>query len=165
MLDNESKQKIDHWIAKYPADKKRSAVTAALLIVQEKNGGWLSDAMLNAVAEYLNLARIEVYEVATFYDMFELKPVGQHKISVCTNVACMLRGADALVAALKTRLGIDLGQTTPDGKFFLREVECMGACVGAPMCQVDDKHYHENLTPDSLVALIDRLDQGATHGA
>lgn len=165
MLDNETKQQIDHWIAKYPADQKRSAVTSALLIVQEKNGGWLSEPHMDAVAAYLGLARIEVYEVATFYDMFELEPVGQHKIAICTNVSCMLRGAEALVKALKDRLGIDLGQTTSDGRFYLREVECMGACIGAPMCQVDDEKYHENLTPESLIALIDSLEQEGAHGA
>lgn len=165
MLDDVTKQKIDHWIAKYPPEQKRSAVTSALLIVQEKNGGWLSEPLMNAVAQYLDLARIEVYEVATFYDMFELEPVGQHKIAVCTNVSCMLRGSEALVKALKDRLGIDLGQTTADGRFYLREVECMGACVGAPMCQVDDEAYHENLTPESLIALVDSLDQEGARGA
>ena len=165
MLDNESKTKIDQWIAKYPAEQKRSAVTAALLIAQEQNGGWLSEPLMNAVASYLELARIDVYEVATFYDMFELEPVGQHKIAVCTNVACMLRGSQELVDALKKRLGVNLGETTSDGRFYLREVECMGACVGAPMCQIDDKTYHENLTPDSLIALVDQLEAGVRDGA
>lgn len=157
ILDDKTQQEIDHWIAKYPENQQRSAVVAALLLVQEKNGGWLSHGAMDAVAAYLDLARIEVYEVATFYDMFELKPVGQHKVAICTNVSCMLRGANEIADAAKQRLGIDFNQTTADGKFYLREVECMAACVGAPMCQIDDEHYHENLTPESMVALIDQL--------
>lgn len=159
IVDDKVKREIDHWIAKYPSNQKRSAVVAALLIAQEKNGGWLSESVMDEVAAYLELARIEVYEVATFYDMFELKPVGRHKIAICTNISCMLRGAQELADAVKTRLGIDFNQTTKDGQFFLRETECMGACVGAPMCQIDDKYYHEHLTPEAIVALIDALDQ------
>ena len=165
MFDDSVTQQIDHWIAKYPSDQKRSAVVAALLIVQEKNGGWLSEAAMDFVAQYLNLARIEVYEVATFYDMFELRPVGQHKIAICTNISCMLRGSEDIANAAKQRLGIDFNQTTKDGQFFLRETECMGACIGAPMCQIDDKDYHERLTPESMVALIDSLDQHKRGGS
>lgn len=164
IFDDEIKQQIDHWMAKYPSDQKRSAVVAALLIVQEKNGGWLSEPAMDAIAQYLGLARIEVYEVATFYDMFQLKPVGLHKITVCTNISCLLRGADDIVDAIKSRLGIDFNQTTPDGQFFLRESECMAACVGAPMCQIDDQHYHEHLTPKKIIALIDALDQSLQTG-
>ncbi len=165
VLDEQVKKQIDHWIAKYPPQQKRSAVVAALLLAQEKNGGWLSDSVMNEIATYLELTRIEVYEVATFYDMFELKPVGQHKISVCTNIACMLRGSDDILAAIKNRLNIDPGQITADGKFYLREVECMAACTSAPMCQIDDKKYHENLTPQKMLELIDQLDREPPHGA
>jgi NADH-quinone oxidoreductase subunit E len=159
IFDDDVKQQVDAWIAKYPADQKRSAVVAALLIAQEKNGGWLSESVMNEVAAYLELARIEVYEVATFYDLFELKQTGKHKIAICTNIACLLRGSDAILAAVKTRLGIDVNQTTKDGQFYLRETECLAACTGAPMCQIDDKAYHEHLTPERMIALIDALDQ------
>lgn len=150
-------QQIDHWLTKYPPEQKRSAVVAALLLVQEQNGGWLSDAAMDAVADYLSLSPIEVYEVATFYDMYELKPVGKHKINICTNVSCMLRGSDDLVQRAKARLGIDFGETTEDGLFTLRESECLAACGGAPMCQIDDKTYHERLTPEKLETLINEL--------
>ena len=165
MLAEETKKHIDHWIAKYPAEQKRSAVIAALLAAQAQNGGWLSEPVMDAVAAYLELSRIEVYEVATFYDMFELAPVGQHKIAVCTNVSCMLRGSDDILAAIKQRLGVGPGETTADGKFFIREVECLGACVEAPMCQIDDQKYHLNLTPESMISLIDQLDNEPQHGA
>lgn len=156
-------QKIDHWLTKYPKEQKRSAVIAALLYVQEQNSGWLSDAAMKAVAEYLELAPIEVYEVATFYDMYELAPVGKNLIRVCTNVSCMLRGSDKIVESLKQRLGIGLGETSRDGQFTLREAECMAACGGAPMCQVNDKQYHENLTPEKMHAIIDELERESKH--
>lgn len=156
-------KKIDHWISKYPEGQQRSAVVEALLLVQEQNGGWLSEDALNAVASYLNLPPIQVYEVATFYDMYELQPVGQHKIAVCTNLSCQLRGSEKIVAHLKKRLGVGLGETTKDGKFSLREVECMAACDGAPMCQVDDKQCYKHLTPESIDALLEELKQRGTH--
>lgn len=159
-ISKENQTHIDHWLKKYPPEQKRSAVVAALLMVQTQNGGWLSDAAMNAVAAYLGLAPIEVYEVATFYDMFELAPVGKNLIRVCTNVSCQLRGSDDIVAAFKKRLGVGLGETTQDGQFTLREAECMAACVGAPMCQVNDKHYHENLTPEKVNALVDAILNG-----
>jgi len=150
---------IDQWLTKYPPDRKRSAVVAALLLVQEQNQGWLSEAAMKAVAAYLGLADVEVYEVVTFFDMFELQPIGKHKIVVCTNISCMLRGSDEILATLKKRLGISPGETTADGKFTLRESECLAACDGAPMCQVNNKACYENLTPESMEALIDRLEQ------
>lgn len=153
----EVQKKIDHWLTKYPPEQKRSAVVPALLYVQEQNGGWLSQPAMQAVANYLGITPIEVYEVATFYDMYELKPRGKHKIAICTNIACLLRGSDEIVAAAKNKLGIELGESTPDGRFALREVECMAACGGAPMCQIDDREYHENLTPEKITALIDEL--------
>lgn len=160
VLTDDTKKQIDHWVAKYPADKKRSAVVAALLIAQKQNDGWLSNDIMNDVADYLELKKIEVYEVATFYDMFELKPVGKHKISICTNVSCMLRGADELVACAKKRLNVELGGVTSDGQFMLKETQCLAACANAPMCQIDDEQYHLDLTPEKLIALIDELDQG-----
>lgn len=162
VISDENKKKIDHWLTKYPPEQKRSVVVPALLFVQEQNSGWLSESAMNALADYLSLPRIAVYEVATFYDMYELKPIGKNKISVCTNLSCMLRGSDEIVASLKKRLGIDLGETTSDRKFTLREVECMAACGGAPICQVNDREYYENLTPEKMLAIVDRLDKEAS---
>ena len=112
---------------------------------------------MNAVADYLKIPHIEAYEVATFYDMYNLKPIGKHKICVCTNISCMLRGSDKIIDYLKNRLKIDVNETTADGKFTLREVECLAACCGAPMCQIDDKKYHENLTPEKMGEILDEL--------
>lgn len=156
-LSNETKEKIDQWIVKYPADQRRSAVVASLLAAQEQNAGHLSEAAMNAVADYLEISHIEVYEVATFYDMYNLTPIGKHKICVCTNISCMLRGSDKILDYLKDRLDIHPGETSKDGKFTLREVECMAACCGAPMCQIDDKQYHENLTPEKMGQILDKL--------
>ena len=160
-LSDTVKQEIDHWLAKFPEDQRRSAVVAALLAVQEEQGGWITDEAMHAVAEYLQIPPIEVFEVATFYDMYELKPIGKHKISLCTNVACMLRGSDEIKAYVQERLGIKMGETTPDGKFSLREWECLAACANAPVCQVNDKQYHEDLTVSRMKELIDRLEQEA----
>ena len=156
-LSNELKQHIDHWCEKFPVDQRRSAVVAALLQAQEENSGWLTGEIINAIAAYLGLQPIEVYEVATFYDMFEFKPVG-NKIGVCTNVSCMLRGSDQLVNELETRLGIKMGETTRDGKFTLRDVECLAACHLAPVCQVNDKTIHENVTVEQLHEIITELE-------
>jgi len=156
LLSTETRGEIDRWVDKYPADQKQSAVMAALRIVQENHGGWLSRELLDAVAAYLDMDRIAVYEVATFYSMYELEPVGQYKICVCTNISCMLCGSDDVVAHLKNRLGIGLGETTGDGRFTLKEVECLGACGGAPMFQID-KSYYENLTPEKIDRILDGL--------
>ena len=165
-ISSKNKEGIDYWLTKYPADKRRSAVVAALLMVQEQNGGWLSPASMEAVAAYLKIANIEVYEVATFYDMFELKPIGKHKISICTNISCMLAGSENIVNCVQEKLGVKMGETTEDGKFTLRESECLAACGNAPMCQVDDKVYHENLTVEKMTALLDALaKEGRSHEA
>ena len=158
LLSAHARAVIDHWLAKYPADRRQSAVLAALREVQHGNGGHLTTDLIEAVADYLGLAPIEVYEVATFYSMFELKPVGRHSISVCTNVSCMLRGADAILAHIERRLGIRLGESTPDGKFHLkREEECLAACCGAPMMQVDHVYY-EHLTPEKVDEILDGIE-------
>jgi NADH-quinone oxidoreductase subunit E len=117
---------------------------------------------MKAAAEYIGILPIEAYEVASFYDMYEFKFAGQHKIAVCTNVSCMLSGSETIVAHLEKRLGVKMGESTPDGKFFLREVECMAACASAPMCQIDNKHYHENLTVEKIDKIIDELEGDAT---
>ncbi len=153
----EIRAEIDQWIAKYPAEWKQSAVMAALRIVQDANGGWLSRELMDDVAGYLEMAPIAVYEVATFYSMYELKPVGKHKICVCTNVSCMINGSDNIVGHLEKKLGVALGGTTSDGKFTLKEVECLGACGGAPMMQIG-KQYYENLTPEIVDSILDRLE-------
>jgi NADH-quinone oxidoreductase subunit E len=157
LLSIDSRADIDRWVAKYPAQQKQSAVMAALRIAQEQNGGWLTDDLIQAVAAYLQMDTIAAYEVASFYSMYELKPVGKHKICVCTNISCMLCGSDKVVDHLQQRLGIKLGETSADGRFTLKEVECLGACVNAPMFELN-KNYYENLTPEAIDAILDGLD-------
>jgi len=157
LLSAESRAEIDAWVAKYPQGQQQSALMSALRITQDQNGGWLTEALMDSIADYLQLDPIAVYEVATFYSMYELQPVGKHKICVCTNISCQLCGSDDVVAHLKKRLRIGFGETTIDGRFTLKEVECLGACSGAPMLQVG-KDYYENLTPDKLDELLEKLD-------
>ena len=156
LITDASRAEIDLWIAKYPADRRESACMPALRILQDQNGGWLTNDLMDAVAEYLEMPPIAVYEVATFYSMYELKPVGRHKICVCTNISCMLCASDEIVAHLESRLGIKLGQTTPDGRITLKEVECLGACVDAPVIQIGDT-YHEKLTPAKIDKILSSL--------
>lgn len=149
---------IDRWLSKYPPDRKQSAVLAALREVQHENAGYLSLPLMDAVAEYLEMPSIAVYEVASFYSMFELSPVGRHSISVCTNISCMLRGADEIVQYIEQKLGIKMGQSTSDGRFYLkREEECLAACCGAPMMMVDHQYY-EHLTPKKVDSILDPLE-------
>ncbi|MDX1561922.1 MAG: NADH-quinone oxidoreductase subunit NuoE [Gammaproteobacteria bacterium] len=159
------REEIDRWVAKFPEGRQKSAVIAALHAVQHENKGFLTAELMNAVADYLDMPPIEVYEVATFYSMFETKPVGEHSISVCTNISCWLRGSDDIVAHVEKRLGIKTGQSTPDGKFYLkREEECLAACCGAPMMMVDHV-YHENLTPERVDEILDAIEKhGSGHG-
>ena len=135
MLSAESLKKIDREIAKYPAEQKQSAVMAALIIAQDQIG-WLPTEAMDAVAAYLGMQPVAVYEVATFYNMYDLEPVGKHKLTLCTCLPCGLSGALDAAEHLKHRLGIDYGQTTPDGKFTLKEGECMGACATSPVLLV-----------------------------
>lgn len=151
------REQIDKWVEKYPAEWKQSAVMAALMIVQNENGGWLTPELMDKVAAYLDMAPIAVYEVASFYSMYEHKKVGKHKICMCTNVSCMLNGSDKIVKHLENKLDIKLGETTKDGRFTLKEVECLGACVGAPMMQIGEKYY-ENLTPELIDSILDSLE-------
>jgi NADH-quinone oxidoreductase subunit E len=155
MLSIDSLNQIQREIAKYPSERKASAVMAALRIAQEEHG-WLSVPLMDYIAELLEMRPIQVYEVATFYSMYDLKPVGKHKICVCTNVSCMLCGSDQIVKHLQQRLGIKLGETTPDGRFTLKEVECLAACGGAPMFQIG-KSYYENLTPQRVDEILSGL--------
>ena len=155
MLSKESLDQVKREVAKYPSERKSSAVMAALRIAQEEHG-WLSVPLMDYIAELLGMRPIQVYEVATFYSMYDLKPVGKHKISICTNISCMLCGSDTIVKHLEKRLGIKLGETTPDGKVTLKEVECLAACCGAPMFQID-KNYYENLTPEKVDRILEGL--------
>ena len=145
---------IDHWIAKYPDNQRQSAVMSTLRIVQEAHGH-LTLELMDAVAVYLHMPAIAVYEVASFYTMYEHKPIGKHLINVCTNISCKLRDSKNVVSYLQNKLGVQLGETTEDGRFTLRSVECLGACVNAPMMQVD-KDYHENLTTDSIDKVLEQ---------
>ena len=144
---------IDAWVAKYPLNERQSAVMGALMIVQEEQGYLTSEAM-DAVAAYLDMSPIAVYEVATFYTMYERSPTGRHVLNVCTNISCLLRGSSEIVKKLENKLQIKVGETTSDGRFTLRSVECLGACVNAPMMQIN-KNYHENLTPETLDSLLE----------
>ena len=158
LLSAHARAEIDHWLTRYPADKKQSAVLAALREVQHENGGYLTTELMDAVADYLDLPPIAVYEVASFYSMFELQPVGRHCIAVCTNISCMLRGSDTVLSYIERKLGVKLGESTPDGKFFLKkEEECLAACCGAPMMQVNHVYY-ENLTPEKVDRILDSLE-------
>jgi len=156
-LSEHTRQEIDHWVAKFPPGRQRSATIAALRAAQEQNSGFLTPELMDAVAEYLKLPPIQVYEVASFYSMFETHPCGRHHVSICTNISCMLCGAEDLVAHVEKKLGIKLGESTPDGRIFLkREEECLAACTGAPMMMVDHVFY-ENLTPESIDRVLDEL--------
>jgi NADH-quinone oxidoreductase subunit E len=158
LLSEHVREEIEHWKARFPEDRQRSAVIGALHAVQHDNGGYLTSELMDAVAEYLGLPNIQVYEVATFYSMFQTKPVGRHNVAICTNVSCMLRGADEIVEHVETRLGVRLGESTRDGRIYLkREEECLAACCGAPMMMVDHKYY-ENLTMDQVDEILDGLE-------
>lgn len=157
VLSQKTRSAIDEWLKKYPADQRQAGVIAALTMVQDENGGYLTTPLMDAVAAYLGMPKIAVYEVATFYSMFELKPVGKHKICVCTSVACMLNGADETVEYLESKLGIKIGETTKDGKFTLKRVECLAACGGAPMMLIG-RDYLENLTPEKIDTILASLE-------
>ncbi len=160
MLSEETRAAIDHWRAKFPQGKegRRSAVIQALVAVQHQSGGYLSEELMDAVADYLELPPVWVYEVATFYSMLETKPVGRNSISICTNISCMLCGADKVVKHVEDKLGIRMGESTPDGRIFLKvEEECVAACTGAPMMIVNG-HYHENLTEEKIDQILDGLE-------
>ena len=156
LFNSDIRQRIDAWIVKYPPNQKQSAVIPSLHILQDFNNGWLSKFVIEAIAKYLDIPSINVYEVATFYSMFELKPVGKNKINVCTNISCQLNGSESIITHLIQRLGIELGETTKDGRITLKEVECLGACCGAPMMQVN-RDYHEHLTFDSVDKILDGM--------
>jgi len=157
VLTAETRAHIDHWAAKFPSDRKRSALIQGLMAAQEQNGSYLTDELIAATAKYLDLPPLYAYEVATFYSMFETRPVGRHNVAVCTNISCWLNGADGIVQHCEKKLGVKLGESTADGRIYLKkEEECLAACCGAPMMVVDG-HYHENLTPEKVDEILDGL--------
>lgn len=158
LLSEHVREEIEHWKSRFPDDRQRSAVIGALHAAQHENDGYLTPELMDAVAEYLDLPNIQVYEVATFYSMFQTKPVGRHNVAICTNVSCMLRGADDIVDHVETKLGVKVGESTEDGRIYLkREEECLAACCGAPMMMVNHKYY-ENLTKKQVDEILDGLD-------
>ena len=157
-LSDHAKAEIDIWIAKYPEGQKQSAVLAAMREVQHENDGYLTRELMDAVAEYLEMPPIAVYEVASFYSMLETEKVGRHSISVCTNISCMLNGSDTIMQYIEKKLGIKEGESTADGRYHLKqEEECLAACCGAPMMMVDHV-YHENLTPEKVDEILGKLE-------
>ena len=158
LLNGHTREEIDNWRAKFPEDRQRSAVIAALHAAQHQNDGFLTRELMEAVAGYLDVPAIQIFEVAAFYSMFETEPCGRHSISVCTNISCMLRGGEAMLGHVENKLGIKVGESTSDGKFHLkREEECLAACTGAPMMMIDHK-YFENLTPAAIDEILDAID-------
>lgn len=157
MLSAESLQKIEYELTKYPADRRQAAIMASLRIAQEEKG-WLSEETIAYVADYLGIPAIAAMEVATFYTMYQLEPVGKYKITVCTNISCMLRDSDVIVDHLNQRLGIGFNETTADGKFTLKEGECMGTCGGAPLFHINNTRMCEFLTPDKVDEILQELD-------
>ena len=157
-LSDKTRAHIDHWLAKFPPERKRSAVLQGLHAAQEQNGGWLTDELMAAVARYLGIPPVWAYEVATFYSMFETGQVGRNNVAFCTNISCWLNGAEALVAHAEKKLGCKLGESTADGRVYLkREEECLAGCGGAPMMVING-HYHERLTLEKVDELLDGLE-------
>lgn len=157
LLSEHTRHHIDHWVAKFPPDRKRSALIQALFAAQEQNGGHLTDALIVAVARYLDLPQVWAFEVASFYSMFETRPVGRNNVAICTNISCWLNGAEGIVRHCENKLGIKLGESTPDGRIYLKtEEECLAACCGAPMMVVNG-HYHENLDAAKVDEILDEL--------
>ena len=156
MLSAEAIKKIDFELTKYPANQRQAAVMAALRIVQTERG-WLSQECISEVAAFLGMPEIAAMEVATFYNMYDLENVGRYKISICTNISCMLRDSDAIVNHLQTKLGVGFNQVTADGKFCLKEGECMGACGGAPLMTINNHVMHEFLTTDKVDSILESL--------
>ena len=161
----ENLAKAQEFIKKYPEGRQASAVMPLLHLAQKQNDNWLPRAAMDVVAQMLGMPKVRVYEVATFYTMYNLQPVGTHHVQICTTTPCWLRGSGGIVAAAENHLGIKLGETTKDGKFTLCEVECLGACVNAPMVQIDTKsssEYFEDLTPETTVQILTDLAAGKT---
>jgi NADH dehydrogenase (ubiquinone) flavoprotein 2 len=162
-FNEESKKQIEVVLKKFPSNYKQSAVMPLLYIAQEQDGAnWLPLAAMNKIAEVLDIPRIRVYEVATFYTMYNRTPVGKYHIQLCGTTPCMVRGAQAIKQAITDHVGIKEGETSADGLFTLQEVECLGACVNAPMIQVNNKEFYEHLTPENMKQLLDDWKAGKT---
>ncbi|OED34420.1 NADH dehydrogenase [Chromatiales bacterium (ex Bugula neritina AB1)] len=158
VLNAHTLEEIDEWLQRYPADQKQSAVLAALRAAQHQNDGFLTVDLMDAVADKLDMSNIAVYEVASFYSMYETRPVGRHCVAICTNISCMLMGSDTIVNHVESKYGIKLGESTADGKIYLKvEEECLAGCDGGPMMQVDHV-YHMKLTPEKVDEILDSLD-------
>ena len=156
-LSEKIKKEIDSIKNKFPNGEKKSSIIESLLIIQHENNGYLTHDLIESLANYLNVQKIDVYEVATFYSMFSLKPVGKNTISVCTNVSCMLRNSDQIVNYIEKKLKVKIGESTKDNKFYLKnEMECLAACNGAPMMQVNHINY-ENLTYEKIDEILDGI--------
>ncbi len=157
VLNAQTRSHIDHWASKFPPERKRSAVIQGLMAAQEQNNGYLTDELIAAVAKYLDLPAIWAYEVASFYSMFETHSVGRNNVAICTNISCWLNGGEGIVRHCEKKLGIKVGESTADGRVYLKpEEECLAACCGAPMMVVNG-HYYENLTPDAVDKILDEL--------
>ncbi len=158
LLSDHTRAEIDHWLTKFPEDQKRSAVLSALNAAQHQNQGYLTTDLMDAVAEYLDMAAIHVYEVASFYSMYEIRPVARNNVAICTNISCMLMGSEGIVEHIENKLGIKIGESTEDGRIYLKcEEECLAACAGGPMMQVNHKYY-ENLTVEKVDEILDGLE-------
>jgi NADH-quinone oxidoreductase subunit E len=158
LLSEHTRSEIDHWVARFPPEHKRSAVLQALSATQHQNQGYLTTELMDAVAEYLELPAIHVYEVASFYSMYETRPVARHNVAICTNISCMLMGSETIVEHVENKLGIKIGESTGDGRIYLKcEEECLAACAGGPMMQVDHVYY-EDLTPEKVDEILDALE-------
>ena len=157
-LSSHAREEIDELLSHFPADQKKSALLGALNVVQHENKGFLTEALMVAVANYLELAKIEVYEVASFYSMYELKPVARNNVAICTNICCMLMGSQTIVDHVEKKLKIKIGESTDDGRIYLKkEEECLAACAGGPMMQVNHVYY-ENLSPEKVDEILDSLE-------
>jgi NADH-quinone oxidoreductase subunit E len=157
-LSQHAREEIDELLSHFPAEQKKSALLGALNVVQHENNGFLTEELMEAVADYLHLSKIEVYEVASFYSMYELKPVARNNVAICTNICCMLMGSTSIVEHVESKLGIKVGESTDDGRIYLKkEEECLAACAGGPMMQVNHVYY-ENLTPEKVDEILDSLE-------
>jgi len=157
-LSQHAREEIDELLSHFPAEQKKSALLGALNVVQHENNGFLTEELMEAVADYLELSKIEVYEVASFYSMYELKPVARNNVAICTNICCMLMGSTSIVEHVESKLGIKVGESTDDGRIYLKkEEECLAACAGGPMMQVNHVYY-ENLTPEKVDEILDSLE-------
>lgn len=155
----ENLERVDRILAQYPKDRRQSALLPLLHLAQQQHGGWLPQAILDYVADFLGIARMRVYEVATFYDMYNTEPTGRVQLRVCTTTPCWLCGSDEVVRACKEALGVEIGQSTPDGRFYLREFECLGACANAPVLWIDDDFY-EDLDYEKTKAIVEAIKRG-----